>query len=124
MYPIRAERSFSSSPPSSPSLRTIDSSPLSSPEPEVIPEPILVNPPAHIPHPLAASVKANRAPPQHEWKTSQSFFTYPISSPVEPSFEPPTKRYRVSMPALEEDESVNYKDSSLFSEIPEDREMD
>jgi hypothetical protein len=88
MNTVRAPRSSSFSPPSSPSLRTIDSSPLSSPEPE----PIIADSPVHLPHPFSASFKANRAPPQHEQKTSVPF----IEFPPDISLEPPRKRYRTT----------------------------
>jgi len=75
----------SSSPPSSPSLCAIDSSPASSP----ISDPVIVShdslPFLSLGHPLAASVKANRMPPQYEKR-------YPPF--VQSISDRPTKKHR------------------------------
>lgn len=69
MFIARAQYDPSSSPPSSPSPY-VDSSPASSPSMDPI---VLDAPPSfNLGHPFAASVKANRSPPQYEKKHSPS----------------------------------------------------
>jgi hypothetical protein len=82
----------------------------------------------HLAHPFAASVKANRPPPQHERKSSV-IPTSPATSSSNLSPEPPKKKYRMADHAtepFEKDEYISEESSSFFypSQTPEDREME
>jgi hypothetical protein len=85
------ETDSSPSPPSSPSL-CIDSSPASSPslEPMILDTP----PPMHLGHPFAASVKANRYPPEREKKACTYSEIPVITLPLYSSLGRPAKKLR------------------------------
>lgn len=103
MFTSRRPYTPSPSPPSSPSIGPIDSSPPSSPS---LNPTILDSSPSQVPHPFAASTKANRRPPQYEWRIGTPPSTPPGIYSLMPK-SPTVSRYRVNADPFDDDDYMS-----------------